>query len=89
MLLAGAYSFLQESLKSVEEIPLSELVKKINANEVSKIVVRGDELGVSLTNGSEIIARKEAESSFSETLSNYGVSEEALSRVVVNVENPS
>src|SRR3989344_182018 len=89
MLLAGAYSVLQENLRSQDELSLSELVKKINAGEVGSIVVRGDELEVTLKNDAVFLAKKEAESSLSETLANYSVSKEALGQVSVEVKNPS
>ena len=47
MLLAGAYSFLQGTFNVREEISLSDLVKKINAGEIKKVDVNGDELSVS------------------------------------------
>src|SRR3989344_7960231 len=89
MLLAGAYSFLQENLQTSPELSLSELVKKINAGEVNKITVRGDELEIVLKDNSTLITKKEPESSFSETLANYGVSREALDKLAVEVKNPS
>ncbi|MBI4059715.1 ATP-dependent zinc metalloprotease FtsH [Candidatus Giovannonibacteria bacterium] len=89
MFLAGAYSLLQEGLKAVPELSLSELVKKINAGEISKITVRGDELEVGLKSGESLLTKKESESSLSQTLSNYGVSKEALDNVLVEVQNPS
>ncbi|MEK7162547.1 MAG: ATP-dependent zinc metalloprotease FtsH [Patescibacteria group bacterium] len=89
MLLAGAYSVLQENLRAQDELSLSELVKKINAGEVGSIVVRGDELEATLKDGATFLVKKEAESSLSETLANYSVSKEALDQVSVEVKNPS
>ena len=89
MFLAGAYSLLQENFKPAQELSLSELVKKINAGEVSKIMVRGDELDVNLKSGDNLLTKKEPESSLSQTLANYGVSKESLDKVAVEVKNPS
>src|SRR3972149_2476991 len=89
MLLAGAYSVFLESFKAVSSLSLSDLVKKINAGEVKSISVNGDELEVNLSDNSIFIAKKEPESSLLQTLSNYGVSKEALDKVAINIASPS
>jgi len=89
MLLAGAYSVFLESFNTVSSISLSDLVKKINASEVKSISINGDDLNIVLNDDSAFVAKKESESSLSETLSNYGVSKEALDKVAINVDSPS
>src|SRR3989344_1178183 len=86
MLLAGAYLVLQDNLRSQDELSLSELVKKINSGKVGGIVVRGDELEITLKSDAVFLANKEAESSLSETVANYSVSKEALGQVSVEVK---
>ena len=78
-----------ESLQPRQEFSLSELVKKINAGGVRLISVNGDELEVTLTDGAVFMVKKETESSLTETLSNYGVSSQALDQVTVEVKSPS
>ncbi|MDP3762821.1 MAG: ATP-dependent zinc metalloprotease FtsH [bacterium] len=89
MLLAGAYSLLQEGFKSRPALSLSDLVGKINAGEAVKISVEGDDLEVILKDSSVFTAKKEAESSLTQTLANYGVSKEALDKVALEVKSPS
>jgi len=89
MLLAGAYSLLQEGFKSRPALSLSDLVGKINAGEVAKISIAGDDLEVVLKDSSVFAAKKEAESSLTQTLANYGVSKEALDKVTLEVKSPS
>src|SRR3989344_2802199 len=89
MLLAGAYSVFLESFKEVPALSLSDLVKKINAGEVKSISINGDDLNVTLGDDSAFIAKKEPESSLLQTLSNYGVSKEALDKVAINIDSPS
>ncbi|OHA28755.1 MAG: cell division protein FtsH, partial [Candidatus Taylorbacteria bacterium RIFCSPHIGHO2_12_FULL_45_16] len=89
MLLAGAYSVFLESFKEVPSLSLSDLVKKINAGEVKSISINGDDLNVTLGDESAFIAKKESESSLLQTLSNYGVSKEALDKVAINIDSPS
>ncbi|MEK9166406.1 MAG: ATP-dependent zinc metalloprotease FtsH [Patescibacteria group bacterium] len=89
MLLAAGYSILAESFQKVPGISLSDLVRKINAGEVEKVVIRGDELEVQVKGGEIFVAKKELEASFSETLANYGVSKGALDKVSLDVQYPS
>src|SRR3989338_6427875 len=89
MLLAGAYSLLQEGFKSRPSLTLSDLVGKINAGEVAKISIAGDDLEVVLKDSSVLATKKETESSLTQTLSNYGVSKEALDKVALEVNSPS
>ena len=87
--LAFLYTSLGGAIKEHETISLSSLVGKINAGEVKGIVVRDSDLDVTLTNGTELIAKKESESSLSDTFRNYGVSEEQLRTVAIEVKNQS
>ncbi len=78
-----------ENIKTMGALALTDLVKKINAGEVTMISVNGDELTVSLKNGENLLTKKETESSLTQTLANYGVSKDALADVVIEVQNPS
>jgi cell division protease FtsH len=81
-LFGGAFS-------NVDKMSLSELARKINAGEVETVVVSGNDLDITLTDGTQFVSRKEAEASLSETLSNYGVSESALQGVDIPQEGAS
>ncbi len=89
MLLATLYSLLIESTKSKEQISISQLVSDINADKISKIVVQGDVLEVTFKDNSQKTAKKEAETALSQTLSNYGVSKDALKNVAIDIQDPS
>ncbi|PIQ91621.1 MAG: cell division protein FtsH [Parcubacteria group bacterium CG11_big_fil_rev_8_21_14_0_20_39_22] len=82
------YSFIAEQGSDKQEISLSELATDIKEGEVSKIVVEGEELIVTHTDG-EKVSKKEAQASLTETLSNYGVTPEQISGVSINIKNPS
>ncbi|MDP3934912.1 MAG: ATP-dependent zinc metalloprotease FtsH [Candidatus Giovannonibacteria bacterium] len=88
MMLAFLYTSLSGAFKEVKEISLSELVGKINAGEVTKIVVRDSDLDVTLKDNSELRSKKENEAALSETFKNYGVAEDKLRAVAIGVENP-
>ncbi len=67
-------------------LALSDLVGKINNGEVSKIVVKGNDLDITLKDNSVYAAKKEVESSLSDTLKNYGVDSAKLDAVNIQVE---
>ena len=66
---------------------MSEIAKKVEAGEVESIIVSGEELEILLKNGTEAISRKEAETSLTETLKNYGVSAGALQEVNISLKD--
>jgi len=70
-------------------ISLNQLVTDINAGQVKQIKVNGDELDITMTNGSAAVSQKEAESGVTETLKNLGVSDQALGSVDLEVVNQS
>lgn len=80
-------------LGSIEKKPvklsIDQLVNKINAGEVKKIVVSGNNLSIELKTGEEAIARKETEVGLSETLKNYGVDAITLQSVAFEVKEES
>lgn len=89
MILVGAYSLLSEQFKSQQEISISQLASEINAGNISEVIVDGDALQIKFKDDSVKISRKEAETSLSETLSNYSVSKEQLTKVKVDIKSPS
>ena len=70
-----------------EKFGMSEIAKKVEAGEVESIIVSGEELEILLKNGTEAISRKEAETSLTETLKNYGVSAGALQEVNISLKD--
>jgi cell division protease FtsH len=70
-----------------EEIPLNELAKKINADEVKEIIVSGNSLEITLDNEEKVESQKEVESGLSESLVNYGVDQEKLKEVGITYKD--
>jgi len=85
------YSYIVESQNPVDELSVSEVVQQVKNGEVSEIIVQGSTLTVSYKdetrNNGE--AKRETDASISETLKNFGVSEEQLSAVKIDVQNPT
>jgi cell division protease FtsH len=87
MLISAIYSIVAGRFAEEKEMSLSELVAKINAEEVKEIAVTDSTLRIVLKNNEEFHAQKEVEAGLSETLSNYGVNAEKLSKVSIKVES--
>lgn len=87
MLLSAVYSIVAGRFAEQKEMSLSELVSKINAEEVKEISVTDSALLVNLKNGEQFNAQKEPESGLSETLKNYGVESAKLNKVSIKVES--
>ncbi len=87
--IAVVFSFLVSPTSTPDTLSINQLAEKINTGEVTKIVVSGNDLAVTLKDGTEITAKKEFEAGLSETLKNYGVSPIALKDVDVQIEEES
>jgi cell division protease FtsH len=75
--------------KAAPEIPISDLAKSVSAGEVKKILVEGGSLTITYKDDSVKKAKKEIETSLSETLFNYGVKPEALANTIIEIKNES
>lgn len=83
------YTLVSDKTEEVKNITISEVAKSINEGSVEKIVVAGETIEVSFKDGTKGKAKKEAESALSETLSNYGLSGEAIFSAPIEVKNQS
>ncbi|MDD4762089.1 MAG: hypothetical protein PHZ25_03660, partial [Candidatus Pacebacteria bacterium] len=83
------FSAMTGTFTEKKQITLNNLALKINALEVEKITVSGNNLTVKLKDGEEMTAKKEAEASLSETLSNYGVDQKAFREIPMEVKDES
>ena len=87
--IVGIYSLIMEAKSRSPEIAISELARDINEKKISSIIVKGDELEVEYANGEQKKTKKETDTALTETLSNYGVSPEAMASVKIDVRGPS
>lgn len=89
LLIAFVFSLFQSEQKPATVLSLNQLADKINAGDVSKITVSGNDLTIQLTDGSQAVSTKESESGLSETLKNYGVEPTALQKVNLQIQGES
>ncbi len=87
IIISAIFTFINpQALQKNKELALSSLVKNINDGQVEKIIVSGSELKINFKNGEKAVSRKEVNSSLDESLKNYGVNQENLKQVEVQVE---
>jgi cell division protease FtsH len=86
LIISSVFALFYQPLGSAKEISLTQLVTDINGEKVKSIVVSGNALDISYQDNSKALAEKETESSLSQSLINYGVSAEKLSKVDVKTK---
>lgn len=89
MLITALYLVVSGDGKVIPEVAISDLAKSVSTGEVKSILVEGESLTITYKNDEIKKSKKETESSLSETLSNYGVSKEALAGTQIEVKNES
>ena len=89
MLLVAAYSAFSENKKTVANVSISQLAASINQGTVSEIDVAGDDLSITMKDGSLAEAKKETESTLSESLKNYGVDPTKIAATNIVIKNES
>ena len=89
LLIFGLISLYTAPLKPIEKISLSQLAQEINKDEVENIKVEGDKLMVELKNGDKQESLKEPQAALAESLSNIGVSTEALGALKIDIQDTS
>ncbi|MEX0910349.1 MAG: ATP-dependent zinc metalloprotease FtsH [Candidatus Paceibacterota bacterium] len=89
LLVVLIYGSVIENEVKIEEISLSSLAQAVEAGDIKSIVVSGEELRIKTTAGVDQKAKKETDSSLSETLVNYGVTASSLAGVDITIEKES
>ncbi len=86
--LAGLFSLLVKPEQPPKNIIFSELVTMINEDKVQKIAVEKNNLTVEFKDGTKAETKKESESSLTETLKNYGTSQEKINQLNLELKEP-
>lgn len=83
------YTFLVKPKEEVKQMTISEVAKGLTEGTLEKIEVSGSDVKVSFKDGTKGKAKKELESSLSETLFNYGVTASELSSTPIEIKTES
>lgn len=89
LIISTIYSAITGGNAKIVEVPVSTIAQDITSGSVKKIVVSGETIDAEYVDGTKKTSKKEIESSLSQTLVNYGVTTEKLSKVEVEVKNES
>src|SRR5258708_342777 len=72
-----------------QALSLSQLATKINSGDVTQIKVNGNDLAITLKDGTAAVSKMEPESGITQTLKNFNVDPVAFQKVNVQVEEQS
>ncbi|MBI4088402.1 ATP-dependent zinc metalloprotease FtsH [Candidatus Kaiserbacteria bacterium] len=90
LLLSAGYSLVRQYITTqAEEVSLSQIAQDIEADKISAIDVSGDKLTATYADETEKVSRKEAESSLTQSLSDYGVTPEKVAAVKITIQEES
>ncbi len=83
LLISGVFALFGKPFEAPNTLSLTQLAQDVQGERVQTIVVSGDALNIAYKDGTSALSRKETESGLSETLLNYGVSQEQIGKVVI------
>ena len=83
------YSFIAKTPDEVKKLSISDVAKSVTEGTIEKIDVVGQDINVTFKDKTKGEAKKEAESSLSETLYNYGVTPAELANTPIEIKNES
>ena len=89
ILAIGVYTFQGNRTVKPDQLDLNALANEIRSGNVNQITIKGDDLTVDLKNGKQVTAQKEPNSSLSEQLKAFGVTDQQLSSVKYTVSRPT
>ncbi|OGY93096.1 MAG: cell division protein FtsH [Candidatus Komeilibacteria bacterium RIFCSPLOWO2_01_FULL_53_11] len=87
LMVASLFSMFSLDASKPAEIDIATLVTQINEERIKDIAVKGNELTVTLRDDTKQITHKEPSESLSTLLSNFGVTQEKLTKVKIEVKN--
>lgn len=87
-ILAGLFSLFVKPTQEPKKIIFSELISLVNEDKVQKIAVEKNNLSIELKDGTKAETQKESESSLTDTLKNYGIAQEKINQVNLELKEP-
>jgi cell division protease FtsH len=89
MAITVAYTFFSKKGDDIKKMTISDVAKSVVDGSVEKIVVSGGDINIDFKDKTKGTAKKELESSLSETLYNYGVTPAQLSLTPIEIKTES
>jgi len=89
LIISGLFALYSSPLQEVKEVSFDTVVKQINEGLVSKIIVKENNLEIELKDGIKEKSKKEKETGLTQSLLNYGVKQEKLKEVTLEIKEES
>ncbi len=86
LIIASLFSVFSSKAPKSDKVGLEFLVSELNSNQVSSIVVDGDELQITMKDGAKKVAQKETGESLSSLLKNFNVDSQKLVGVDIKIK---
>lgn len=83
------YTLISGKNEEVKKLTISDVAKSLNEGTIEKIEIAGENVNINFKDGTKGKTKKEAESALSETLSNYGITGDVISKTPIEVKNQS
>lgn len=83
------YTLVADKPDETKKMTISDVAKSVKDGSIEKIVVSGGDINISFKDKTVGVAKKELESSLSETLYNYGVTPTELSSTPIEIKTES
>ena len=87
--ISALFALLSDPFGATEQVPLSQVVQDINADQIEKIVVSGNKLVITYKDDSTKESTKEAQGALPETLIDLGVQQDKLNTVTIEPREES
>ncbi len=85
LIVSGIFSVYASPFEKSKRISLSELVSQINEDKIKSVKISGNNLEISLKDGTKETSFKEQEGPLTETFKNYGVAPEKIKGINIEV----
>ncbi|MDD3711169.1 MAG: ATP-dependent zinc metalloprotease FtsH [Patescibacteria group bacterium] len=86
LVVASLFSIFTNKTDQPENILMSDFVNLIKDEQVSEVVVSGDEINITLNSGDKKITKKEMGESLSSLLNNFEVDSEKISKMDISIQ---
>ena len=83
------YTFVSKPKEDIKKLTISDVAKSVIDGTITKIEVSSGDVNVSFKDGTKGEAKKEVESSLSETLYNYGVTQAQIAGTPIEIKSES
>ena len=89
LVIAGLFALYRTPQEKPEEVSLSTMAQEINEEKIKKIEIEENKLAIELQDETKQTAVKESEAALSETLANYGVAQDKLAKIDIEIKEKS